>query len=665
MGILARLTRFEWACVGVAALAFLLRLDYVFNPDVIWDSAWYMMLARSFSEDGTFWIRWTHDPRFYSGYWPPLYPILLSPLVKLFGAQWTTLGLGSFLMSALLTAATFFTTRDIMGRTRAFAAMALVAVSPAFMSSDARGMSESLIALTVVLTMWALLKGIDRPVWLAPALGFGFLAYMSKANLGIPFVLAGLVAFALWIGYARGWRRTFGNPMWAASGLVALGILGAFAMARTGRLGGIGVGVIEPVTRAISHPLWVPFLFLKIAFAVAFLFVVTLPFSLHVRKALPSLDPRRNPKEGTLWLATMLPLLATGIFTASFLITEKRGPLQFENVVAGFGESFVQGFIELTATIALLIDFDNVRYLTPAIVPALWLLLPHVPFERDPDAPLDAESAYVRQRAERTFGIAVGAYFVLLMFNPLAGMRFLPASWQLERLGLLLLLALIPVGIALAARRQWWDVTQRTSAKGVTSYRYVPGAPPPRDRRVTLGLLAAGAVLGYVASFWFAVVIIGYVIASASRTLRGSVIAMALVLLAATAPSFHTPLPTQDAAEWLASNAPDGTIVGMQEPIVYFAAVAPDNVKLVEVDYTKGIQEEVAILVRTGPEGVESPENFTLLRTWDYEHHFTPTLTARVAIEQDLLGASYELATLPGVSLHVRNGTAAADALLN
>ncbi|HEX2021144.1 MAG TPA: glycosyltransferase family 39 protein, partial [Candidatus Thermoplasmatota archaeon] len=188
-----RLSGFEWACLGVVAVSFLFRLDYVLKPDAIWDSAWYLMLGRSFAERGDFWIRWT-DPAEFSGYWPPLFPILVSGMVRLFGASYQTLAATATLASALLALAVLLTTWDLMGRTRAFAAMALVAASPAFLGSDMRGMGESTLALMVVLALWAFLKSLERPVFLPLAALFGLGAYLSKANLGLPFVAAGLVA---------------------------------------------------------------------------------------------------------------------------------------------------------------------------------------------------------------------------------------------------------------------------------------------------------------------------------------------------------------------------------------------------------------------------------------------------------------------------------------
>src|SRR5581483_2286875 len=181
---MARLTRFEWACLGVVAFAFAMRVDLVFHPDSIWDSGWFLLLARSFASTGTFLMPWT-DPPQYNGYWPPLFPIFLAPLVKLFGASYAVGVVGASLATALLTLATFLCTRDLFDRTRAFAAAALVAANPAFLVSDGHGMSESILALAVMLTVWAFLRGLRDARWMLAAAGFGALAYLGKPNLGL------------------------------------------------------------------------------------------------------------------------------------------------------------------------------------------------------------------------------------------------------------------------------------------------------------------------------------------------------------------------------------------------------------------------------------------------------------------------------------------------
>lgn len=613
-----RLSRFEWACLGVIALAFAVRLQSLATPDFLWDSAWYLMLARSFAETGTFLIRWS-DPPMYSGYWPPLFIAYATPFVKVFGAKYSSLVLASMTATLLLTLAVFLTTRDLFGRTRAFAAAAIVAASPAFQTSDASGMSESLLALMVTLTVWSFLKSHDRPAFLPLAALFGLLAYLGKASLGLPFVAAGIALVGAWRVRSRGLARVLRSPMDVGLALVGVATLATLALTRTEKVGSVGLGVIEPVRRAILEPLWVPVFAFKVLFALAFMLVVTLPFSLRIRDAARA---KRTEATGALWIAALFPLVVGAVFTTSFYFTEKRP----------------------------LVDFDNIRYLTPAFVPFLWVLLPHWDADARPTLP-HADGQRLRRRHETWYALAAGSMMLLLLFHPTAGVA------TLGRLVAFLLLALVPLGFALAARASHVDVQSRRGPKGDVSHRYVAAPAPPGDWGLVLALLGLGALLAWFVSSWYVSIAVGLAVAVATASPRARVIAMALVLLASTAPFLRTPLPVEEAAEQLAL-LPEGTLVGVSGPIVYVAAVAPDNVRVRSFDPAVPVPPEFgAILVGAGEEAASYP-GFVEAAHWDYAFRFSPTLSLRLSFEEKVLGERFELRTERGLTLFVRNATA-------
>lgn len=613
------LTRFEWGCVAVVVVAFLLRLDFFFMPAFIWDTAWYLMLSRSFAETGTFLVRWS-DPPMFSGYWPPLYIVYVTPFVKVFGAKYATLVLAAVTATFLLTLAVFLTTWDLFGRTRAFAAAALIAASPAFYSSDASGMSESLLALMVTLTVWAFVRSLDKPVFLPVSALFGILAYLGKASLGLPFVAVGIVLVAAWRVKSRGLQRVLRSPMDIGLAVAGVAFMLFLAFTRTERVGSIGLGVIEPVRRAVTEPMWAPVFLFKVFFAAAFLLVITLPLSLRIGDALRA---KRTEGSGAIWIAAIFPLLVGPVFTTSFYFTEARQ----------------------------IVDFDNIRYLTPAIVPFLWVLLPFWDPHARPTVP-EAEGQRLRRRHEMWFVLAVGTMFVLLLLHPNAG------NESLGRLLTFLLLALVPLGFALAARASHVDLQARKGLKGTVSYRYFTAPAPITGRTTTLVLVAVGAVLAWYVSSWYLSVAVGLAVALAIASPRAQVVAMALVLLAATTPTMHTPLPAEAAADEGLARLPEGTLVGMSEPIVYSAAVAPDHLRLRLIDPSTPIQPDVdAILVSTGYEHGPYP-GFVEVGAWDYTFTFSATLWLRLAFEQHVLGEKVEFQALRGLTLFVREDLA-------
>lgn len=620
------LTRFEWACVAVVALAFLLRVDLAFHPNVIWDSAWYLQLARSVGDTGRFVMPWT-DPPQTNGYWPPLFPLFAAPFVKLFGPTYATLVVASCAAAALLTVATLACTWDLYGRTRAFAATALVAANPAFFVSDWHGMSESLLALAVGLAVWAFLKALRDARWIPVAGAFAVLAYLGKPNLGAPLVVAGLVAVGAWRVATRGWR-----PVEVGAGVAALVAVAGVALVRPTTLGGVGLGVIQPLAEAFTRPAfwgpvpyWVVVLPFKLAFALAFLAAVTLPFSLRAPAAARAW---RDERTGALWLATLLPLAAGALFTTAFFFTESRQ----------------------------LVDFDNIRYLTPSILPALWLTLPHWPVEDDPRAEAGAQH---KRRHEVWFGLAAGLYVLLLFLSPMAG------DATLGRLELLLVLALVPLALALAARHASYGVATRRAASGAAESRYVPAKPSPTSRRAAWGLalaLVATAALAWFVSAWYVSVAMGLVVALCAVSRKAQALTLALVLLAATAPGFNNPLPAEAAMRDVAALVPAGTPVGVVGPIVYVSAVAPNGVKLREVHDANATGFD-AVLFTNDVE--RAPPGFAHVETWNYTFAFSPTLRARLWIESNLLSQRIDAPEAPALALWVRTNSTLYQRLLS
>lgn len=612
-----RLSRFERACLLVVAAAFLFRLWYALHPIVLWDSAWLLTLARSFGDTGTFLVPWYEQPG-YSGYWPPLFPIYASPFVALLGPGYRTLVVAATVASALLVLATFLCTRDLLGRTRAFAAVALVAASPAFLVSDAQGTSESLLALTVVLAVWAFLRGLERPAFLPLAALCAFLAYLAKASLGLPLVALGLLAVALWRVRVRGWRRVVRSPMDLGLGAAALALLVLLALTRTDRLGGLGVGLLDPVRATLAEPLWLPVFLFKLVFAAAFLLAVTAPLSLRV------VDAWRAPRteaSGALWLATLLPLAAGAVFSTSFYFHERRA----------------------------LVDFDNVRYLTPSLVPFLWLLLPHWPAEAAAAPEGKVEGARLRRRHEAAFTLAAGSVVALLLLNPVAVAASVP------RLLLFAALALVPLGFALAALRAHVEVVPRRNARGETEHRYAPARPPPGTARTLLAVLAVAALAAFVVSSWYVGVALGLAVALAAMSPRAQVVCMALVLLAATAPSYDTRDPVEEVARETGDLLPPGSVVRVTETAVYVAAVAPEGLVVREGFPGNGTVEDAILYAHYRPPPEGGFPGFHPVKTWSRSAEPSPPLRLRLALEEALLGVEHADAPWPAYTLYLRD----------
>lgn len=595
---------FEWACLGVIAAAVALRVVAILDPIVTWDGAWALVLARSLVTSGSFEVPWTGEP---AGYWPPLFPIFLAPFVKVLGPGFQTLMVATTAAWALLVLATYLATRDLFGRSRALVAAALVAASPGFFLADSRGMSESLLAACIVLALWGFARAAKDARFLAFAVLGAALAYFAKASVGLAFAALLVTAFVGWRAWSLGWRALLARRV--EVGLYAAALVALVPLALARGLGGVGLTLAHPVREAVLRPTFLPLLAFKFAFAAAFLLAVTLPFSLRVREAWAA---RRDPVEGALWVAVLAPLAVGAVFTTTFYLTEGRP----------------------------LVDLDNARYLTPAIVPLLWLLLPRADLHA-PEPPRAKQGEGLRTRHRVWYGLAVAGLAIVLLLNPAAAIET-PA-----RLAALLGLAAIPLAFAFLARSHSYKAETRRTGKE-ESTRLVRASVG--DSGAALAGLAFALLATALFSYFFVAVGLALVVALSTASPRARATSMAILLVCVMAPRVTPSLPMDDVASALALDVPAGEIVGVQSaPYVY--ASAPLDARLIEA---YGAAPGVRWYVTTDGRPLE---NATLVRTWEYAFVVTPTQRAELWLEERLAGDAPTVAHVPAAALWKLNTT--------
>lgn len=596
------LKRFEWGCVLVVLVGLAFRLAAAIEPIVTWDGAWALVLARSLLDEGRLVVPWTGEP---AGYWPPLFPAFLAPFVALLGPSFRTLLVATTAAWAILVAATFLATRDLYGRPRAFAAAALVAASPGFYLADIRGMSESLLGACIVLALWGFVRGAKDARFLAFAALGGTLAYLAKASVGIAFAALAVAAFIAWRAWSLGLRSFLARR--AEVALYAAGLLALAALLLVKGWGGVGLALAHPVREAVLRPTFLPILAFKLGFAALFLLGVTLPFSLKAREAWRA---RRDPAQGALWVAVLAPLVVGAVFTTSFYFTERR----------------------------ILVDFDNARYLTPAIVPFLWIVLPR--WDLDP-APITApvEHGSQRRRTHWTwYALAVALMVLVLLLNPAAAIE------RPGRLAALLALGAIPVALALVARGSAYAPQVRRTPKG-ESVRLVP-ARVGDGRQAIVGLTLSLAVAAFFSSFFVAIGL-ALVVALSTRSTRARAVAMALMLAVVAVPRVTSYFPSDAIGDGLAEHVPPGAVVAAHEP-VYVSATAPEGIRIVATsDAGPGTEWVIA------PDaGRATSPNVTRVASWDYGFAYSAPLRASLTLERALLGEAATNETVPAATLY-------------
>ncbi|HYM40239.1 MAG TPA: glycosyltransferase family 39 protein [Thermoplasmata archaeon] len=188
---------------GLVAFGLLLRFVTFNSWGIVYDGAVMSVMGESFALHGEFLVPYAAVPTLYHHY-PPLYPMYLSLFYRVLGFSIVSTKVADLVLSAVLVAVVWFTTRDFLGPRKAWYAAAFVSLEPMFLMTSLIGYSEELVGICFVLTAWAAVKGLRDLPYLALAGLFAGLGFLAKASIGWVFVVTLVMGF-LWIRRTRGW----------------------------------------------------------------------------------------------------------------------------------------------------------------------------------------------------------------------------------------------------------------------------------------------------------------------------------------------------------------------------------------------------------------------------------------------------------------------------
>jgi hypothetical protein len=290
-----------------------------------------------------------------SHHFAPGLPIIEALFVSLFGNGTVALVVPLILLSWLAVAFALWTTDDLYGTDAALLVGAAISLDwTGSFYGTFLGYSENLVLIVITVTLWAILRAIrsDRFVLFAGlAAGIG---YLSKASIGWFFIIAGIGGFVYRLMF-RGWGVLRNGWYWAAIGIFALPVLlwsyRNLSLFWDGTPGGLidawqTSGIISGlVATALAHPdqLLVG-LAGKLPAMAGLLLVPFLPF---VGVFWRQLKNWRNEEVFGLWLAIGLIFVLGWFFGAVFWVTDQTN----------------------------LLWADNVRYVMPAEIALLWLIV--------------------------------------------------------------------------------------------------------------------------------------------------------------------------------------------------------------------------------------------------------------------------------------------------
>lgn len=356
-GVAARADQSWWGnervllvLIGIGLLA---RLPGLWTWAIGPDADRYSAMAHALQTHGSFLMPWgdVYSPGTGpqpSHHYPPLYPMVLAGFFQVFGFSRGTTQLASLALSLLAVATTWWCTRSLYGRKPGLVAAAAVALNPILIQTTNKAYSENLLMVLFVLTMWAILRSLDKPWFIVLAGLFAGLSYLTKSSVGAFFLVAGFAGLA----WRLRWRglKVLRDPGYLAAIAIFAALVAAWAW-RNWRLFGdwqTSTHISAAYDNALHHPFdWA----LLIPFSFTFLFALGMLGYLAMIAWLPQLSRSfslKNEHDSGLWLGMMLPLVLTVPIDSALWLYEK--------------------------------DFflHNVRYIVLSLVPMVWLLIRNV-----------------------------------------------------------------------------------------------------------------------------------------------------------------------------------------------------------------------------------------------------------------------------------------------
>jgi 4-amino-4-deoxy-L-arabinose transferase-like glycosyltransferase len=290
-----------------------------------------------------------------SHHYAPGLAFVEAPFIALLGDTTLALVLPLLLLSWGAVLVAWLTTRDLFGKDAALLAAAAVSLEwtgALFGTWD--GYAENLVIITFTLTMWAILRALRDDRFLVLAGLFAGAGYLSKASLGWFFLIAGLGGF-VWRLIYRGFGVLKNRWYWAAIGVFGV-IFGLWSLRNlslfwdgspSSLLDAWQTSTIQSQYIAIAFDQpgqLVTGLVGKLPILVVGLVLPFLPLLGGFRQSLR--EWKREDVSG-LWLAVGLVFVLGWFFAGVFWVSEQTN----------------------------LLWADAIRYVMPAQIPLLWLLV--------------------------------------------------------------------------------------------------------------------------------------------------------------------------------------------------------------------------------------------------------------------------------------------------
>lgn len=330
----------------VLSIGLAFRILTIWTGQILWIGALYAMVGMSYAENSAILVSWPPVQPFPEWEHSLTYPLYLAAFYRVFGHGLGITQVASVLSALLLIVVGFWTTADLMGRTKGLFVASVVSFDRVLLRATSLGDAENMAALFFVLTLWSLLKAVGRPRYypLVGACASGF--YLTKTIMGPSFIALAIIGLYAWlVGFVR--RSEWRNPFLAGGMVILVGTVSVreYMITITGR---------SETTHSITYLIAnldqiLPYLLPKLLLVALILAGWSL---LWWPELAASVRRWRQPAIGTIWVSVVGVSAATWLLISGFASYEPF-PVFFE---------------------------DNARYFSVLIVPILWAALSYTSF---------------------------------------------------------------------------------------------------------------------------------------------------------------------------------------------------------------------------------------------------------------------------------------------
>jgi 4-amino-4-deoxy-L-arabinose transferase-like glycosyltransferase len=292
-----------------------------------------------------------------SHHYAPALPIIEATFIVVLGNSSLALVASLLSLSWLAVGAAWWTTRDLFGSDAAMLVAGATSLEwTGVVHGTLYGYSENLVMIAIAVSLWAIIRGLRDDRFIVLAGLFAGIGYLSKASLGWFFLIAGLGGVVYRVLF-RGWRVLLNRWYWAAVAIFAVPVLiwsyRNISLFWDGTLPGLADAWQTSAlhSRMVAYAVQQPGLLLVglLGTLPTLAILAVIPYAPLFGGIRPALRHWKDEEAFGLWLAIGLIFVLGWIFDAVFWVNDQT--------------SFLYA--------------DPVRYVMPASMPLLWLIVRH------------------------------------------------------------------------------------------------------------------------------------------------------------------------------------------------------------------------------------------------------------------------------------------------